>query len=149
MATKFHFRLATLLRIREATRDERRVALAETQRADAELQNRLEHLAGEQNNLAKEQRKMIEPGAIDMANLIKVDLYAETLRSEETELRERRKTLAIEIERRRQTLIEADREVQTLEKLRENQLQTHRQDAQHQEHKQLDEAAMRRVGMPS
>ena len=50
--TKFHFRLATLLRLRETTRDECRVQLADAQRADAELQSQLARLDMEQTTIA-------------------------------------------------------------------------------------------------
>ncbi len=45
---EFRFRLATLLRLRETTRDECRVLLAEACRADEELLDQLTHLGMEQ-----------------------------------------------------------------------------------------------------
>jgi len=43
---KFQFRLATLLRLREATRDERRGRLAEAYRVDEVVEAQLESGAG-------------------------------------------------------------------------------------------------------
>ena len=48
-----------------------------------------------------------------------------------------------EIERRQTALVEADREVKVLEKLRERQQQQHAADAMQREAKQLDEAGLR------
>ena len=47
--------------------------------------------------------------------------------------------MAAEIERRRQALVEADREVRVLEKLRERQLEQHRREEELRETKRLDE----------
>ena len=47
----FHFRLATLLRLREATRDRRRAELAEARRADDDSASQLERLSMEQKRL--------------------------------------------------------------------------------------------------
>ncbi len=49
--------------------------------------------------------------------------------------------MATEIERRRQALVEADREVRVLEKLRERQAEQHRREEDLQEAKRLDEVA--------
>ena len=146
--SKFHFRLATLLRLRETTRDERRVQLAEAQRADAELQSQLTRLDVEQEQLQRECRTAAGPGAVDLPRLVEAQQYAAALRAQEAELQQQRQALAVEIDRRRQALLEADRDVRTLEKLRENQLQAHRQEEERQEGKRLDEAALQTTGKP-
>ncbi len=140
--SKFHFRLATLLRLREATRDERRVQLAETQRADAELQSQLTRLEMERERVQSECRATACPGMVDIDHLVEADRYACALRTQESELRRQRQALAVEIERRRQALLEADRDVRTLENLRQHQSQAHRQEEDRQEGKRLDEAAL-------
>jgi len=140
--SKFHFRLATLLRLRAATRDERRVQLGEAQQADVELQDRLAGLGAQQQRLQHECREAAGPGAVDLPRLIEAHHCATALRSQEAELERQRRELAVEIDRRRQALLEADRDVRTLEKLRENQSQVHRQCENRQEGKRLDEAAL-------
>ena len=140
--SEFHFRLATLLRLRETTRDERRVQLADSQRADAELENRLTRLNQEQERLRSECRTAAAPGAVDLFRLVEAQQYAAALRAEEAELGRQRQALAIEIQQRRQALIEADREVRALEKLRENRRQTHQQEENRKEAKRFDEAAL-------
>ncbi len=144
---RFHFKLAALLRIRESTRDQRRVELAESQRTDAELHGRLTQLDEEQKQLQCERRKVAGPGQVDIARLVESQRYAATVRSQEIGLQEQRRTLAEEIERRRQALIEADRQVRMLETLREKQLEMHRQEADRQEAKRLDEAALQTAAL--
>jgi flagellar protein FliJ len=140
--SKFHFRLATLLRLRETTRDERRVQLAEAHRADAELQSQLARLNVKQEQLQRECRAAAGPGEVDLSRLLEALQYASALRAQKAELRQQRQALAAEIDLRRQALIEADRDVRTLEKLRENQSQAHQQAEDRQEVKRLDEAAL-------
>ena len=53
--------------------------------------------------------------------------------------------MAEEIERRRQTLVQANRDVRVLEKLREKQAGRHRQEEDRRETKVLDEVAGRQV----
>jgi flagellar export protein FliJ len=79
---------------------------------------------------------------VDLARLAESHQYAALLQTQEDELVRQRLALAIEIDRRRQSLLEADREVRTLEKLRENQIEAHRQNKNRQEIKRLDEAAL-------
>jgi flagellar export protein FliJ len=139
---RFHFRLATLLRLRETVRDERRVQLAEAERAQAELQARLAELERQRQQLQHECRTAAGPGEVDLPHLVEAHQYAAALRAQEAELLQQRQVLAIEIDRRRQALIEADRDVQTLEKLRESQWQAHRREEERQEGKRLDEVAL-------
>ena len=140
--SSFHFRLATLLRLRETTRDQRRVQLAEVHRIDAELQSQLAELDMDQRQLRRDCRTAAGPGVVDIPRLVEVQRYASALRTKQTDLQRQRQTLAAEIDRRRQALLEADRDMQTLDKLRERQLQAHRREAERQESKQLDEAAL-------
>ena len=139
---KFHFRLATLLRIRETARDERRVELAEVQRTEAELHRRWVQLDAQRKQLQHECRQAAGPGPVDLPRLTEAQRYGATLRTQAIDLQEQRRTLAVEVERRRGALIEADAQVRTLEKLRENQWETHRQDQERQEAKRLDETAL-------
>lgn len=139
---KFHFAMDALLRIRKSTRDERRLELAAAERADAELQNQLAALADEQRQVRQQCRKTAGPGTVDLPRLAEAQRYAAVLHDRETKIQRRRQTLATEIQRRHQTLIEADREVRTLEKLRESQWQTHRQEQERQDAKRLDEMAL-------
>ncbi len=119
--SKFHFRLETLLQVRQSTRDQRQAELAEVRRADAELQSRLGRIEQEQSQLQLECRTAARPGVIDVRRLLQVQQYAASLRAGAAELRQQRQTLADEIDRRHQELVEAERELQVIDKLRENQ----------------------------
>jgi flagellar export protein FliJ len=140
--SQFHFRLATLLRLREVTRDRRRVELAEAHRADEDLRGQLGRLSAEQRRLQDKCRRAAGPGAVDVDELVEAHRYAAALRAEEEGLRQKRHALAAEIDRRRQTLVAADRDVQVLEKLRERRQALHRLEEERQLAKQLDEAAL-------
>lgn len=142
---KFKFRLATLLKLREATRDERRAELAEAYRADDILNERLEQIRGELEGLSNECRKAAGPGTVNIDLLIESQRYEITLRAYEKQTQEQRKRLAGEIERRRAALLAANREVRVLEKLREHQLERHRDEENRRDIKRLDEIAQQRA----
>jgi len=142
---KFHFRLATLLRLRETTRDRRRVQLAETIQADANLRNRLTRIDAGRRRLQGECRRAAGPGAVDVVKLAEAHRHDATLQEQQAELLRQRETLAAEIERRRQTLLTADRDVRVMEKLHDHRQRQHRQNEERREAKQLDEAALQVV----
>ena len=136
------FRLATLLRLRESTRDECRARLAEAQRADQELLDQLTRLGMEQQRVQGECRKAAGPGNVDVGRLVEAHRYAVSLRAREDELKQQRQALAVEIQQRRQSLVTADQDVQVLEKLRDRRLERHRVEEGRKEAKQIDEAAL-------
>lgn len=143
--TRFRFRLATLLRLREAARDERRAALAEAYRVDEVLVGRAEQLDQELARLRARMRHVAGPGQVDVDELLEAQRYELSLRAGRGRLDEQRRSVAEEIERRRELLAEANREVRVLEKLREKQARRHREEQARQEIKLLDETAQRRA----
>jgi flagellar protein FliJ len=143
---QFRFRLATLLRLRETVRDRRRVQLAESRRADADLAGQLERLAGQQQRLEAERRQAAGPGSVDAGQLLAAHRYAVALEQQKEDVRQRRQTLAVEIDRRRQALLAADRDVQVLEKLRERRDDQHRREEERRAARLLDEAALQAAG---
>jgi flagellar protein FliJ len=140
--SKFHFRLSTLLQLRETARDQRCSELAEAHRQDTDLEGRLRQIRDTQVRLKREGREAIGPGVVDVARLLKIEQYASSLKDQATAIAEQRSLLAVEIDRRRQALVQAERELQVLEKLRDNQSQQQRQEEHRQESKLLDEAAL-------
>ncbi|MGW8256825.1 MAG: hypothetical protein ACWGMZ_05005, partial [Thermoguttaceae bacterium] len=123
---KFKFRLATLLKLREAARDERRTQLAQAFRADEILQDHQDQVADEFDSLKKLCRKAGGPGSVDLDLLLESQRYEVVLKIHQRRLNEQRQQLALEIERRRAALLTANREVQILEKLREHQAREHK-----------------------
>jgi flagellar FliJ protein len=143
----FRFRLQTLVRIREGTRDERREQLAEVLRIDEALVAQLNDLKRDRSVARKEQTLGV--GRVDVDRMLGMQRY-EALLSAEIEHVERQRTkVGEELERRREALMEADREVRVLEKLREVRLAEHRAEEAAAEMKVVDEAAARSVGADS
>lgn len=140
---RFRFRLATLLRIHESTRDERRRQLAEAYRADATLKERIRGLDQRLSELKQYYGRGGMPGMLNVDELIDAERYELLLLAERQQAQQHEVTLAAEIERRRQALVAADREVRVLEKLREQQLGQHRFAEERQASKQMDEVAAR------
>jgi flagellar FliJ protein len=138
---KFRFSMATLLRLREAARDDRRAELAEALRAHDTLGLWIERAQAEVEQLHGACRRAAGPGPVDVDRLAAAQRYELLLRAKLRQLHAQRDQLAPEIERRRQALVYADRDVRVLEKLRENQHQRHQADAERQQVKLLDEVA--------
>jgi flagellar protein FliJ len=139
---RFQFRLASVLRLREATRDERRGQLAEAYLAESKLRSRRETVERELDEL-KRLAQAPTAGPVNMDRLVAANRFESVLAAEIHVIRQHESTLAIEIERRRQALVTADREVRVLEKLRDGQHERHRQDEAAVLVKQLDEVAAR------
>jgi flagellar FliJ protein len=142
---KFKFRLATLLRLRNAARDERRGQLAEAYRADEIIQEKQRQLAEELDAIGRQQREASGPGPIDVDRLLSDQRYAFLLAAQQGHTERQRVLLAAELERRRQLLMEANREVRVLEKLEERQRERHQEEENRREIKQVDEIAQRRA----
>jgi flagellar export protein FliJ len=143
----FRFRLAPLLRLHEATRDEKRAQLAEAYRAEELLRERMREIDHELAGLKEECRQSAQPGAVDVDRLLDAQRYEVLMLAQRQVMQQHEQTLAAEIERRREALVAADREVRILEKLREKQQQEHRQAEHYEEVKVLDEVAARRPEM--
>jgi flagellar export protein FliJ len=138
---RFHFRLQTLLSLREAARDDRQARLAGNLAVERELAERQATIERALNTLRERTRSSTGPGPIDVERLRLDNRYERTLRSDLAELTSRRRALADEIEACRQELAAADREVRVLEKLRERQHERFRHEEQVRETGQLDEVA--------
>jgi flagellar FliJ protein len=140
---RFQFRLATLLRLREATRDERRAQLAEAFAAERTLNDQKQQILDESALLRKQYERAANPGTLDVDRLLDAHRYQLILKAEMTLLEQQAAKLGEEIEKRRQALVAADREVRVLEKLRETWKERHQHEAALVEAKQIDEVANR------
>ena len=141
---KFQFRLSTLLKIREAARDQRRSALAQAYQAEAIVRKKEEELSDQVTQLRRQYRQAAQPGALQVDRLVERQRYELVLGAEQNHSRQQLRQLEEEIERRRIALVEADRDVRVLETLREKKKQAHEMKEYRQEVKQLDEVAGRR-----
>ena len=138
---RFTFRLAALLHLRETRRDECRATLAEAYRTDEALARQFDDLCRDRDALRNFWRLKASPGAVDIDRLVEAQRYELVIRARQQDLARQRETLAAEIERRRQAVVEADREVRVLENLRTRQAEQHRRDEELCEAKRLDEVA--------
>lgn len=143
---RFTFRLATLLRLRENDRDQRRAELAQAYHADDILRQQDEDLERERIGLLAGSREAASPGTVDIDRLIQTQRYELLLKTHQQQLRRQREAVAAEIGHRRETLVRANREARILENLREKQAERHREEEGRRETKRLDEVAVQRVG---
>jgi flagellar export protein FliJ len=141
---KYKFRLETLRKLRQLRRDERRVALAEAFQAGELLDERQAELAAEQTELRALQRSATNGEFVDVNRLLEAQRYEVVLKAHNQEIANQRALLETETERRRQALVEAERDVRALDLLDERRRGEHRRQAHRAEHKQLDEVAAQR-----
>jgi len=140
----FKFRLAPILKLREATQDERRRELAEAYHVDEVLQARQTSVNDQLEHLRQRCRTAARIGTVDVDTLVVAGRHDLLLRAQLRDLAKQRKHVADEIEQRRERLIEATQAVRALEKLREKQLAQHEQTQQRIADKELDEVGVRR-----
>jgi len=141
--TAFRFRLTSVLKLREATRDERRAQLAEAYAAEEKLLARRRVIDSDLAGLSQLRQERTSTGPVNIDLFVSASRYESVLRHELATIAGHVATLAPEIERRRQALMVADHEVRMLEKLRDKQRELHRQGEALLEFKQLDEIAAR------
>ena len=141
----FKFRLATYLRLREAVRDERRSHLAQAYRAEALILREQSRLEAESAAAAAKIRETAGPGQVNVDRLLDAQRYQMLLRAQRQHLAGQHQQVQAEIQRRHQALVEANRDVQVLEKLRARQQEQYRYQENRREIGHLDEIAQRRT----
>jgi flagellar export protein FliJ len=144
---KYQFRLETLQKVREARRNEDRASLAEAFRAEQVLAENQAELAAEAEELNALRRTAIAGPYTDVNQLLEVQRYELLLKAQSQELAKQAVLLAAESERRRQVLVESDREVRVLELLDERHQREFKREQLRQETKLLDETATNRWRM--
>ncbi|QEG33052.1 flagellar export protein FliJ [Bythopirellula goksoeyrii] len=141
--TRFHFRLATLQKLREIHRDELRMKLAEAIQAQQILEQQIGQVDGELAELEASRRKAVAGGAVDVNGLLTAQRYHAVLLAQRKTMCDQSRLLAEESETRRQAVVEADRQVRVLEKLCDRQRDEHERKQQLAEAKLMDEVASR------
>jgi flagellar FliJ protein len=147
--SQFEFRLESLLKLRQADRQQRRAELAETQRAHELLVGQMDRISLEAGEMRKRSLAAASPGRVEVDRLISAQRYQQVLRGNLKELSQQKSQLVSEIEKRRIALVEADRQVRVLEKLRDRHLEAHQTDELRREVKTLDEVALNRHRRPA
>ena len=144
MAT-FQFRLTTLLKLRENDRRQRQIELGQAMEAERIISSQAEAIAQE-IVLAKEKvRAVSSPGEVLVDPLLELQRYTLHLRAQASVIAEQIARVRAEVERRRLMLVEADRQVRMLEKLRDKQSVAFRFDEQRREQKLLDEMGQKKT----
>jgi len=143
---RFKFRLATLLRLKENAREERYAELTRAYEADAVLAEQEAELGRQRRRLMEAVRRAVEPGEVNVDQLIEGQRFELLLKTQQEYVARQREAVAVEIDRRREALVEANREVRVLEKLRERLLERHEADESRRQTKLMDEVAMQRAG---
>jgi len=139
----FRFRLATLQRLREIHRDEMRAKLAEAFQAEQILAEQLRTVQTELDAMLSLQRQAVAQGKTDINAMLDSHRYQSDLRRQQTTMREQAAMLDAEVQRRRQTVMEADQQVRVLEKLKLRQRTEYQLQQQRAEMKEMDEIASR------
>jgi|SRR6185436_16555957 len=142
MAKSFQFRLEKVLDVRRLQEKSAQRELAAAQQSVAERNRIILGLMTRQDD-AKKELRLLQERTVDVARLRLADDFAASL---ETLLRREYETLQaqvlVEIEKRQQ-LTEARKAVRVMEKLRDKQARQHRQGADLEERKFLDELGRR------
>jgi flagellar FliJ protein len=141
---KYKFRLEALRKVREARRSQQRVSLADAYRAEQVLSEARAELAAEELALRGLQRSAAAGRYLDVNRLLEAQRYELLLKARAQELAKQAALLNAETERRRQLLVEADRDVRVLELLDARHRHEHKRRVQRLDTKQLDEAAVSR-----
>jgi flagellar export protein FliJ len=142
---QFRFRLATLLRLRESLRDQRRLELAEAYRVDDLLRQQQEEVGRMIDSLRCRCREVAGRGQVDVDAMLAAQRYEAALRRQQQQLLAQREHVAGEIARRQEALAAASRDVKILEKLRQRQADAWQDEENSRAIKLLDEAAQRRA----
>jgi flagellar export protein FliJ len=137
----FTFRLESVLRLRRALRDQRRAELARAAAAEQVLLERLQQLA--QQRAANAQHRRTCAGVLDVDGLIAAARYDAVLQAQHAALSRQLEAVRDELRRRQQHVVEAGRDVQVLQRLRERYAAEHRQRLESLQIRDLDEVAAR------
>lgn len=137
-------RLATLLRVREAERDQRRTELAEAVHSLDLVRQHMVELAHEAERLQRLTREASRPGTLNINRLLNSHRYDLLLEVRHQQLSHREFALTSLVEGRREMVVDADREVRMLEKLIEKG-EAHQQLTEQRREQNLLDAAARHI----
>jgi|SRR6185295_14202716 len=137
---RFQFRLQSVLELREVARNQCRAQLAESFAAARDLDARQQSLDRELLEFVA-MRQSGQTGLLDVSHLGRVQRYESALRGDLQALLAQRRSLEERIEHERQSLVDADRQVRVIERLRDRQLARHQQQTAAAAARELDDLA--------
>lgn len=135
---KFQFRLQSIMKLREAERNEKQAELAEAIQADQILVQQVLSINQKLNDVSVEIRD-VQRTSIDVDHLLGMKRFQAELRGQIVELLNQRQQLEQEIARRQNNLAEANKSLKTIQKLEDNAKAEHRQEMDKKEQEVLDE----------
>jgi flagellar export protein FliJ len=135
----YKFRLQTLLDYRIGVRNQRRVEVAEAMKARDQVAAEQAEIRAELEQLQVNQRSLTSGGPLEVARLVELEQYGQSLRAREQSLGCEIARWSAELDSRQAILCEADREVKLLEKFDERLRDEHRQHVERDEAKQIGE----------
>lgn len=142
---EFKFRFATLLKLREAVRDARQAELNEAHQAAEVVRENLAQVGRDIDALRAHAREAASSRALNVDRLMESQRYELVLRVQQRQCEQQAEAVEAEIARRQEVLIEANREVRVLEKLRERLRERFRQEEERRLMAEIDEVAQRRT----
>lgn len=146
MAKKKPFRLETLLSIRENVLKEKQAELAEAYEAERYLNEQRQETRNAIAATKDDTRAMMQQGSVKVDYLLAMRRYEAYLVAVLEDWEKKAVELAEEIRRRRQAVIEANKEVKILEKLKEKQHDREMLRLRNLDTKTMDEIAEIRAG---
>lgn len=132
------FRLATLLKIRERDRDLAAKALQDVRLAIERLDEAQKEI-DESNRLMNNTRKQSSFGAIDLHQILDAQRYQLVLSAQSAQIADHKGKLNQELERRQFALVQSQKAVKSLEKLRDQRVQAADVQALAKQQERLDE----------
>ena len=138
---RYTFRLKTILHLRESHRDTQRERVADAVRAAETLREQHRQISEEIQELIEQRREWANHPHPQVSRLLDLQRYETAHRAQQRTIEENQQSVEIEITRRREALVAAEREVKTLEKLDERGHERHRKEEQHREMLVMDEFA--------
>lgn len=142
---RFKFRLNSLLRLREQSREQAQLVLAEALRRVDDIERRQADIQHDLNDLEQHMRSSAKKTSVDVDRLLDGHRHQLSLEARMAELDRAMGEACDEVERCRLKLVDADRDVKVLEKLHEKQLAEHQRQIAYEEQKHNDETAVMRA----
>lgn len=137
----YKFRLATLLRLRQIRRDELRGRLADAFAAAAKIAEGEQQLKAQLEEIHLKIRSASGQRDMDVNTIMETQRYELVLKTQLKDLGGKAAMIEEEIEKRRQVVIEAERDVRSLELLDEQGRATWQKEATKRDAIQMDEVA--------
>ena len=146
MARGFRFRLEVVRRIRKQAQDAHRREVADAIRSVSAAEDQIAELDGRLRTTVNHTRDTQQARRLDMVSLQRHHLYRGWLHRRRVEAREELGRRQAELDRRREKLAEATKQLKVIEKLREKQQNRYDLLIERQEQAAYDEAALQTYG---